>query len=141
MSSDSGYPNQTLPRYTSSFAEPQPIERVRMRLVDLTVPIPSTDTKIPLDEARPPELWKTLEFKFYLIVACVVVPIMAWIPISLSLCTCSEWISIVISLRRSYLTLASHPNYPIYYSRLSPGWIPFRQVVSIILIASTLCMG
>ncbi|KAF8224335.1 MBOAT-domain-containing protein [Tricholoma matsutake] len=79
-----------------------------MRLVDLTVSIPSGEIKVPLDEVRPPELWKTLEFRFYAIVACFVVPIMAWIPVSLS--------------------LSSHPNYLKYQSRLSPGWIPFRQV-------------
>ena len=88
MNSEAGYSSQTLPRYTSSFADPQPIERFRMRLVDLTVQIPYTDTKIPLDEARSPPRWKTLEFRFYLLVACVVVPIMAWIPMSLSLRGC-----------------------------------------------------
>lgn len=93
MSSGSGYPDPPLPRYSSSFAEPQPIEQVRMRLVDLTVSIPSGEIKVPLDEVRPPELWKTLEFRFYAIVACFVVPIMAWIPVSLSLCAYSQRIS------------------------------------------------
>ncbi|KAF9459023.1 MBOAT, membrane-bound O-acyltransferase family-domain-containing protein [Collybia nuda] len=79
-----------------------------MRLVDLTVSIPSKNSKAPLDEAKSPERWRTLEFRVYMVVACVVLPIMAWIPISLSSST--------------------HPNYPFYKSRLSPGWIPFRQV-------------
>ena len=89
MSGESGYSNSPLPRYTSSFADPEPFEPIKMRLVDLTVSIPSMETKNTLSEEKPPERWKTLEFRFYFVVACVVIPIMAWIPMSLSLCVCS----------------------------------------------------
>ncbi|KAF9475454.1 MBOAT-domain-containing protein [Pholiota conissans] len=52
--------------------------------------------------------WSTLEFKVYYVVALVALPLMAWIPISLS--------------------SSAHPNYSFYSSRLSPGWINGRLV-------------
>jgi len=60
------------------------------RLTDITVNIPSSK-KRPLapevtvsEEQRAPSRWATLEFKAYYVVALVVIPIMVWIPISIS---------------------------------------------------------
>ncbi|KAH0585624.1 hypothetical protein H2248_008848 [Termitomyces sp. 'cryptogamus'] len=94
-------------------ALPQNVERPsyrnRMILTDLTVDIPESH-RVPKDApATPPKArWGTLEFRTYIAVACVMIPVMTWIPISLS--------------------LESHPNYKFYERRLSPGWIPFRKV-------------
>ncbi|KAF8071525.1 MBOAT, membrane-bound O-acyltransferase family-domain-containing protein [Lyophyllum atratum] len=81
-----------------------------MILTDLTVDIPESSSKAPASEpeTKPKARWKTLEFRVYTAVACVVLPIMAWIPISLS--------------------TSSNPNYALFQGRLSPGWIPFRKV-------------
>lgn len=129
MSSESTYPPPPeLPRFLPLHLEPEPVRRVRMRLVDLTVSIPSTNSKTPLDEAKPPERWKTLEFRIYMVVACIVLPIMAWIPISLS--SCVLFPAALHNLLSLVSGVASHPNYPMYKARLSPGWIPFRKVVS-----------
>ncbi|TFK61685.1 MBOAT-domain-containing protein [Pluteus cervinus] len=75
-----------------------------MGLVDLTVHIPSTST--PHGGQRPPPRWRTLEFKVYFTIAAIVIPIMIWIPVSLS--------------------SPSNPNYPYYYRKLSVGWIGGR---------------
>ncbi|KAG1737067.1 MBOAT, membrane-bound O-acyltransferase family-domain-containing protein [Suillus paluster] len=72
----------------------------------LTVNIP-TSTRIQ-NEQRPPPRWKTPEFVFYYVVALFVIPLMVWVPI--------------------YLSSPSHPNYPYYYHRLSPGWMFGREV-------------
>ncbi|KAF9554748.1 MBOAT-domain-containing protein [Agrocybe pediades] len=52
--------------------------------------------------------WRTPEFYFYYVIFILAVPVMAWIPISLS--------------------QASHPNYAYYSRRLSPGWLHGRMV-------------
>ena len=78
-----------------------------MRLVDMTVHIPSMLAKAPQDAAT--SRWTTAEFRIYVAIACVTLPVMAWIPIALS--------------------SSSNPNYDLYKHRLSPGWIPHRQVV------------
>ncbi|KAG6840338.1 hypothetical protein C0991_007339 [Blastosporella zonata] len=84
-------------------------QRNRMILTDLTVDIPESH-RVPKDapEMKPKARWKSLEFKIYYAVACVMIPAMAWVPISLS--------------------LESHPNYKLFERRLSPGWIPYRKV-------------
>lgn len=51
------------------------------RLVKLTVDIPSSHHAQTTDTAP---RWKTLEFFFYYVVFIMVVPIMVWIPITLS---------------------------------------------------------
>ena len=59
--------------------------RPAMGLTGLTVDIPSS--KRPLtssDEKRPAARWSSLEFKVYYAIACIVIPIMVWIPVSLS---------------------------------------------------------
>ncbi|KIY43881.1 MBOAT-domain-containing protein [Fistulina hepatica ATCC 64428] len=78
-----------------------------MRLVDLTVHIPSSNKPHATVDTSPP-LWSTTEFKFYYVVVLIFVPIMAWIPYTLS---------------RSL-----HPNYRLYAFRLSPGWLFGRQL-------------
>lgn len=56
------------------------------KVTDLTVNIPSSlNTSASTSERRPaPSRWGTLEFKIYYLVFMVVVPIMIWIPVSLS---------------------------------------------------------
>jgi len=74
----------------------------------LTVDIPLSHKTISPSAPQRPSLWKTPEFMFYGVVFAVAVPVMIWIPITLS--------------------NQSHPNYPIYQNRLSPGWILGRKV-------------
>ncbi|KAF5359446.1 hypothetical protein D9756_002933 [Leucocoprinus leucothites] len=83
-----------------------------INITDLTVNIPSsvrhslssqTNGKQPA-----PSRWGTLEFKLYYAVFLVVVPIMIWIPVSLS--------------------SPLHPNFPFYRNKLEDGWIPGRLV-------------
>jgi len=60
------------------------------KLTDITVNIPSARrrpiaSEVAVNEEQPaPSRWATLEFKAYYVVALVIIPIMAWIPISLS---------------------------------------------------------
>ena len=57
------------------------------KVTDLTVNIPSSllNTSASTSERRPaPSRWGTLEFKIYYLVFMIVVPIMIWIPVSLS---------------------------------------------------------
>ncbi|KAF4597198.1 glycerol transporter [Pleurotus pulmonarius] len=80
-----------------------------MGIVGLTVDIPSSrrsDTRT--DRKQSPSRWKTVEFRCYVAIACIVVPIMFWIPMTLSRST--------------------HPNYPLYAPRLSQGWMFGRKV-------------
>ncbi|KAG6861629.1 hypothetical protein C0995_014068 [Termitomyces sp. Mi166 len=60
--------------------------RNRMILTDLTVDIPESH-RVPKDAPATPlkARWGTLEFRIYIAIACVMIPVMAWIPISLSL--------------------------------------------------------
>lgn len=63
----------------------------RMRLVDLTVHIPSSSHSQPSsDEQKQPSRWSSFEFRLYIILACIMLPIMAWIPISLSSCALEQ---------------------------------------------------
>ncbi|KXN84378.1 Glycerol uptake protein 1 [Leucoagaricus sp. SymC.cos] len=84
------------------------------QVVDLTVNIPSSVryslSSVPLENGKQPapSRWGTLEFKVYYLVFLVVVPIMAWIPVSLS--------------------SPSNPNFILYRNRLEEGWIPGRLV-------------
>lgn len=81
--------------------------RPAMGLTGLTVDIPSSTSKRP-DEKRPAARWSSLEFKVYYALACIVIPIMVWIPVSLS--------------------SPSNPNYPFYQMRLSNGWLFGRRI-------------
>ncbi|KAJ9110167.1 hypothetical protein QFC20_003019 [Naganishia adeliensis] len=78
----------------------------RKGVAQLTVHIPDAAARTPPPTSR--SRWSTLEFRLYALAFAVVVPLMVWVPISLS----SE----------------SHPNYPNYAYRLSDGWIPGRKV-------------
>lgn len=109
-------PADTLPIYspTPTNAHPPSImsSKQRMTVLDLTV---STTTDKPSGTTNPrnppsssPSRWRTPEFCLYFVVLVVVLPIMAWIPISLS--------------------LESHPNYPFYQSKLSSGWLFGRKM-------------
>ncbi|KAF9450468.1 glycerol transporter [Macrolepiota fuliginosa MF-IS2] len=84
------------------------------KLTDLTVNIPSsnrqaltTSTSTSSKQLAQPR-WNTLEFKVYYAVVLLVLPIMIWIPVSLS--------------------SKSHSNFPFYRSRLEEGWIPGRLI-------------
>ncbi|KAF9268566.1 MBOAT-domain-containing protein [Marasmius fiardii PR-910] len=92
------------------FLVPDTITKRRMRLVDLTVDIPSSSrtTSLPNEGAKNSSRWETLEFKFYYLVVILVVPTMIWIPVNLS--------------------NSSHPNYAYYSSKLSNGWLFYRKV-------------
>ncbi|KAE9411626.1 MBOAT-domain-containing protein [Gymnopus androsaceus JB14] len=84
--------------------------RRRMAITDLTVEIPSNTrtTSNPGENSQKQSRWGTLEFTSYYIVLCVVVPLMIWIPVTLS--------------------NASHPNYKEYQPELSQGWLLGREL-------------
>ncbi|KAF8193374.1 glycerol transporter [Pholiota molesta] len=113
------YPRADTPTYPPSPAMPpathpeKPQDAPRARgIARLTVHIPSAfranTAKAVSGDSKTPPRWNTLEFRLYYVVAAVVIPLMAWIPISLSNST--------------------HPNYLFYAPRLSPGWINGRMV-------------
>ncbi|KIK69770.1 hypothetical protein GYMLUDRAFT_34163 [Collybiopsis luxurians FD-317 M1] len=81
-----------------------------MSITDLTVGIPSSarSTSIPSENSRKPSKWGTLEFKFYYVVLCSALPLMIWIPASLS--------------------NPSHPNFEDYHHRLWKGWLFGREL-------------
>ncbi|KAF9525815.1 MBOAT, membrane-bound O-acyltransferase family-domain-containing protein [Crepidotus variabilis] len=74
----------------------------------LTVHIPSAfkenDNKKEIPKAR----WNTLEFRFYYLVALISVPLMVWVPVSLS--------------------QPSHRHFHQFAPRLSQGWLHNRMV-------------
>ncbi|KAF8588242.1 MBOAT-domain-containing protein [Ramaria rubella] len=76
-------------------------------ITSLTVETP-TRTRFTADEPLPKARWRTPEFILYALVFAVAIPMMVRVPMRLS----SE----------------SHPNFPIFARRLSPGWIPGRLV-------------
>lgn len=55
-----------------------------LKLTDLTVNIPSSNRQPLTANKLAPSRWATLEFKVYFVVALLVVPIMVWIPVSVS---------------------------------------------------------
>ncbi|TFK34568.1 MBOAT, membrane-bound O-acyltransferase family-domain-containing protein [Crucibulum laeve] len=78
-------------------------------LTDITVGIPSSlRNPKTVKEPRPTALWNTLEFKLYYVACVVVIPLMVWIPVSLS--------------------NPSHPNFQMFKSKLSEGWLFGRQI-------------
>lgn len=93
---------------TSSFELVHEGTRKRRGLTRLTVDIPSSYKPQVENEPHPLPRWRTPEFIAYIIIVCIVVPIMIWIPISLS--------------------HPSHTNYPLYQRRLSKGWLFGRSV-------------
>lgn len=101
-------------------------------LTALTVEIPDARKIQRLDTPRPPPLWRTPEFFFYYLVAAVVIPVMVWVPISLSsraLLLCHRAIFILIYI----LYVATHANYAFFHYKLTSGWLFGRQVVSIFI--------
>ena len=63
---------------------PTSLPREARGVARLTVHIPSAFRKDAVDEKSSPPRWSTLEFRLYFLVAAVVIPLMAWIPVSLS---------------------------------------------------------
>lgn len=100
------------------------------KITDLTVNIPSSlqNTLSSTPGKRPaPSRWGTLEFKVYYLVFMAVIPIMIWIPVSLS---SRRSFYLPDNMMVSELTvIALHPNFPFYWSKLEHGWIPGRSVV------------
>ncbi|EKM77954.1 hypothetical protein AGABI1DRAFT_121631 [Agaricus bisporus var. burnettii JB137-S8] len=88
--------------------------RSSFKLTDVTVNIPSSKRRPLVSEGTTSEenlassRWSTIEFKIYYAVALIIIPVMVWIPVSLS--------------------SSSHPNFPFYRSKLSDGWIMGRFV-------------
>ncbi|KZT40000.1 MBOAT-domain-containing protein [Sistotremastrum suecicum HHB10207 ss-3] len=80
----------------------------RRGITALTVETPTSTRFARIDPTRPPARWKTPEFILYGIIFVVVVPIMVWVPVTLS----------------QY----DNPNYPLYAHRLSWGWIAGRKI-------------
>ncbi|KAH9930065.1 MBOAT-domain-containing protein [Fomitopsis serialis] len=80
----------------------------RSGIIKLSIDIPSSHRPQVAAESHPPPRWRTPEFILYGLVFCVVVPMLAWVPISLS--------------------SSSHPNYNTYRRRLQPGWLFGRQL-------------
>nr|GAT44387.1 predicted protein [Mycena chlorophos] len=86
-----------------------PVPSKHMRLIDLTVHIPSSSrAKTVAQEPEQPARWRTPEFRIYSLIVIVAVATMAWIPMQLSIPT--------------------HPNYPRFQHKLSPGWMLGRPV-------------
>ncbi|KAI0706413.1 MBOAT-domain-containing protein [Earliella scabrosa] len=77
-------------------------------LARLTIDIPSSYNPKLKSEPHPAPRWRTPEFMCYYVVFAFALPAMVWIPYRLS--------------------SPSHPNYPFYESRLSPGWLFGRRV-------------
>jgi len=75
-------------------------------ITNLTVDVPDVTTRPRV--SHQPQRWKTVEFLGYGVIFCITLPIMIWIPVSLS--------------------STSHPNYPVYQRKLTPGWLFGRQV-------------
>ncbi|EAU84610.2 glycerol transporter [Coprinopsis cinerea okayama7 len=102
-------PDPTRPTTTATL-EPDLKPRKTMRIVDLTVHIPTGKkplTSTSNKDALPRPRWKTLEFKIYYLIAVIVIPIMVWIPIAAS--------------------SRELPNYRHYEHRLTRGWLFGRE--------------
>jgi hypothetical protein len=102
---------------------PTSLDSPKRSITDLTISIPNSSAR-PEVETTPPR-WNTLEFKVYGLVFLIVVPIMVYIPISLSSSRSYQH-----SPRVTAELQASHPNFHTYAHRLSPGWMLGRLVVS-----------
>ncbi|EIW83800.1 MBOAT-domain-containing protein [Coniophora puteana RWD-64-598 SS2] len=90
------------PRHHLSLEEdPTPARRHR-GITALTVDLPDSGSKNVKLETNPSR-WATPEFLFYYLAAVIVIPIMVWVPVSISSPT--------------------HDNYYKYNHRLRPGWI------------------
>jgi hypothetical protein len=79
-------------------------------------------------KAKPGEQprWGSTEFRVYYATALFAIPAMVWVPYTLS-----RGDLVYPRSRFKVLKCAeSHPNFPFYASRLSPGWINGRMVVS-----------
>jgi D-alanyl-lipoteichoic acid acyltransferase DltB (MBOAT superfamily) len=77
-------------------------------ITDLTVNIPFTSRTTSVPKQNNPSRWNTLEFKFYYVVLFCALPLMIWIPTTVS--------------------NPSHPNYVIYEAKLWSGWMLGRKL-------------
>ncbi|KAI0788249.1 MBOAT-domain-containing protein [Fomes fomentarius] len=92
-------------RPSATFELDSPAQFKPKGITRLTVDISSSHKRA---ESHPPAKWRTTEFMCYYVVFALALPLMAWIPYTLS--------------------TPSHPNYPYYESALSPGWLFGRRV-------------
>jgi protein-cysteine N-palmitoyltransferase HHAT len=99
------------------------------RIVNLTIDIPSSRRSQPNSIPTSKPRWKTSEFFFYYVFIGIVVLIAVWIPIQLSSRMSFFWFQHCHLL---LTTPATHHNYPYYSSRLQPGWLFGRALVSVI---------
>ncbi|KAE9408868.1 MBOAT-domain-containing protein [Gymnopus androsaceus JB14] len=79
-----------------------------LSLTDLTVHLPSTTRTTSVPKQTNPSRWSSLEFKFYYVILASALPLMVWIPTTVS--------------------NRSHRNYAIYEPKLWPGWIFGREL-------------
>lgn len=73
-----------------------------------------------------PSRWRTTEFRLYYVSAIFVIPLMTWIPVSLSL---RKFLAKTRRNTQSRST-ASHPNHNRYNQKLLEGWVYNRLIVS-----------
>lgn len=106
-------------------AQPSQLDAVRERSASS-----GARTGVPSD-IKPP-LWGTLEFYFYYFIFVTIVPLMFYIPYTVSKRTELVFLHEVFDLSTNPRP-ASHPNYLKYVNLLSNGWIPGRKVVSQVL--------
>ncbi|TBU27794.1 MBOAT-domain-containing protein [Dichomitus squalens] len=97
-------------RPTSTFELDSPLEPSHRPkgITRLTVDVPSSYSSQVKAQTHPAPRWRTPEFMVYYVTFLCVVPLMVWIPYTLS--------------------SPSHPNYPYYERSLSPGWLFGRRV-------------
>ncbi|KAG6333034.1 hypothetical protein ID866_6058 [Astraeus odoratus] len=77
-------------------------------IASLTVSIPHSRKARQADGPHPAARWGTPEFLLYSVIAVIVIPYMAWVPIRLS--------------------SPSNENYPYYHHKLTPGWLFGREI-------------
>jgi hypothetical protein len=80
----------------------------RKGLAKLTVNVPTSSHRDSSD--RPPR-WSTPEFIFYYLVAVIVIPMMTWVPISLSSRAFDSFALEALSHTNALLSLASKLSY------------------------------
>jgi hypothetical protein len=83
----------------------------------LTVDVPSANVPSSIQAAkRPPARWWTAEFILYYLVACVVIPWMVWVPVSLSSCSCSPCIIFLLRVHVHVVLLIKQLHIPTMWS-------------------------
>ncbi|XAO24989.1 hypothetical protein I312_103798 [Cryptococcus bacillisporus CA1280] len=84
------------------------IKKGKLFVTDFTITIPGSSARNMAGQEPGPSKWRTLEFRLYILVFILVVPMLIWVPMKVS--------------------LPSHPNYHKFAHKLSPGWLFGRPV-------------